>query len=137
MFSLSAKGLYGMSAVLELAYRYEEGPVQIRDIAEARDIPRHYLEQILVALKRGGIVKSYRGARGGYSLASDPDSIKLLAVLSLLEGPLDVAPGKRSDPRLNGLWNDLEEGARHRLESSLAELMEEIRQADARLNFTI
>ncbi len=137
MFSISAKGIYGVSAVLELALRQSGGAMQIRDIAEAQSIPQHYLEQILVVLKRGGVVKSYRGARGGYALAGDPAGIRLLDVITLLEGPLDVAPGNRGDPRLSGLWHDLAEGVRKRLDRSIAELVEEIHQADTGLNFTI
>ena len=137
LFNISAKGIYGVSAVLELALRHDGGAVQIRDIAEAQGIPQHYLEQILVHLKRGGIVKSFRGAQGGYALASDPAGIRLLDVIILLEGPLDVAPGNRGDQRLNGLWHDLAEGARSRLDRSIAELIDEIREAETRLNFMI
>ena len=137
MLSISAKGIYGISAVLELALHHHEGAVQIRDIAEAQEIPQHYLEQILVVLKRGGVVKSFRGAQGGYALAAPPQDLRLLDVITLLEGPLDVAPGNRGDSRLKGLWHDLAEGARERLDRSIAELVDEIRQADTRLNYTI
>lgn len=137
MFSISAKGIYGVSAVLELALRNEGGAMQIRDIANAQRIPQHYLEQILVVLKRGGIVKSFRGAQGGYALAGDPGEIRLLDVITLLEGPIDVAPGDKGDPRLSGLWHDLAEGAIERLDRSIAELVDEIQQAETRLNFMI
>jgi Rrf2 family cysteine metabolism transcriptional repressor len=137
VFSISAKGIYGVSAVLELALHHDGGAMQIREIAEAQRIPQHYLEQILVVLKRGGIVKSYRGAQGGYALAGDPGGIRLLDVITLLEGPLDVAPGDRGDPRLSGLWHDLADAARNRLDRSIAELVDEILLADTRLNFTI
>lgn len=137
MFSISAKGVYGVSAVLELALRHEAGPVQVRDIAEAQGIPRHYLEQILVVLKRGGVVTSFRGARGGYALATDPAGIRLLDVMVLLEGPIDVASPDRGDPRLSGLWHDLAEVTRSRLDRSLAELIDEIREAETRVNFMI
>lgn len=137
MFGISAKGIYGISAVLELALRYNEGAVQIRDIAEAQDIPRHYLEQILVALKRGGVVKSFRGAQGGYTLAAPPQDLRLLDVMTLLEGPVNITPGGRGDPRLQGLWHDLAQGARDRLDRSILELMDEIRAAQNRLDYTI
>lgn len=137
MFGLTAKGIYGVSAVLELALRHDGGPMQIKDIAAAQSIPQHYLEQILVVLKRGGIVRSFRGAQGGYALASEPEEIRLLDVVVLLEGPLDIAPGGRGDPRLNGLWHDLTEGARSRLDQSIAELIDEITEAESRLNFMI
>lgn len=137
MFSISAKGIYGVSAVLELALRHDSGAMQIRDIANAQRIPQHYLEQILVVLKRGGIVKSFRGAQGGYALAGNPGDIRLLDVITLLEGPLDVASGDKGDPRLSGLWHDLAEGAKERLDRSIAELIDEIQQAETRLNFMI
>ena len=137
MFSISAKGIYGLSAVLELAFRYNEGPVQIKDIAEARNIPQHYLEQILVVLKKGGVVKSTRGAQGGYALAADPGSIRLLDVMGLLEGPLDVAPGSRGDPRLDFFWHRLAEAVRVPLDRSLAELLLEVRDAEGRFSYTI
>lgn len=137
MFGISAKGIYGISAVLELALRYNEGAVQIRDIAEAQDIPRHYLEQILVALKRGGVVKSFRGAQGGYTLAAAPQDLRLLDVMTLLEGPVNITPGGRGDARLEGLWHDLAQGARDRLDRSILELMDEIRAAQNRLDYTI
>ena len=75
MFTLSAKAIYGVTAVVELAQHYRSGPIQIRDIASRHEIPQHYLEQILSTLKRSGLVRSYRGARGGYELTAPPDSI--------------------------------------------------------------
>ena len=68
MFSLSAKGVYGLTALLDLAAHRSRPSVQIRDIAERHSIPQHYLEQILVALKKAGYVTSFRGAQGGYAL---------------------------------------------------------------------
>ena len=137
MFRISAKGIYGVSAILELALHHDSGAMQIRDIASAQNIPQHYLEQILVVLKRGGIVKSFRGAQGGYALAADPADIRLLDVVVLLEGPLDVAPGGKGDSRLSGLWHDLSEGARSRLDRSITELIEEVRAAEGPLNYMI
>jgi len=137
MFSISAKGIYGISAVLELAFRHSEGALQIRDIATAQDIPQHYLEQILVVLKRGGIVRSFRGAQGGYALSGDPSETRLLEVVTLLEGPLDIAPGQRGDRRLGPFWRDLAEMIRYRLDISIAELMDEIRRAQNPLDFSI
>tara|TARA_B100000614_G_scaffold158995_1_gene140791 strand:+ start:225 stop:635 length:411 start_codon:yes stop_codon:yes gene_type:complete len=106
MFTLSAKAIYGLTAVVELAHQYRSGPVQIRDIASRHEIPRHYLEQILNTLKRSELVRSHRGAHGGYELTAHPDSISLRAVLTELEGPLAVAhvgPAASLQP----LWDDL------------------------------
>lgn len=88
---LSCKSEYAILALLELATSYQSGePLQIRQIAAQQDIPDRYLEQLLATLRRGGLVKSQRGAKGGYVLAREPWKIPLLDVFSCLEG-LDAA----------------------------------------------
>ncbi len=75
-----------------MATNYQSGELlQIRQIAAQQDIPDRYLEQLLATLRRGGIVKSQRGAKGGYLLAREPWKITLLEILECLEG-LDVHP---------------------------------------------
>ena len=84
---LSCKSEYALLALLELATQYQSGePLQIRQIAAQQNIPDRYLEQLLATLRRGGIVKSQRGAKGGYILAREPWKITLLDVLTCLEG---------------------------------------------------
>jgi len=84
---LSCKSEYALLALLELATHYQIGePLQIRQIAAQQDIPDRYLEQLLATLRRGGVVKSQRGAKGGYILAREPWKITLLEVLGCLEG---------------------------------------------------
>jgi Rrf2 family protein len=84
---LSCKSEYALLALLELATHYQIGePLQIRQIAAQQNIPDRYLEQLLATLRRGGVVKSQRGAKGGYILAREPWKITLLEVLSCLEG---------------------------------------------------
>ena len=95
MFTVSAKGVYGLLAVVELARGYRGASIQIRDIAQRRGIPQHYLEQILVVLKKAGYVESFRGAQGGYALASDPRELTVEEVLTTLEGPLQVVSEDR------------------------------------------
>lgn len=76
-----------MLALVELASHYESGNfLQIEQIVAAREIPDRYLAQLLMMLRRCGLVRSQRGAKGGYLLASDPQEITLLKVLSCLEG---------------------------------------------------
>lgn len=87
---LSCKSEYAILALLELTVHYQSGePLQIRQIAAQQNIPDRYLEQLLATLRRGGLVKSQRGAKGGYSLAREPWKITLFEVLGCLEG-LDV-----------------------------------------------
>jgi len=85
---LSTRGRYGVRAMLELAINAGKGPVPLRDLASRQEISAKYLEQLLIPLKGAGLVKSVRGARGGYLLSSDPDSISLYDIVRSLEGPL-------------------------------------------------
>ncbi|MDB9313197.1 Rrf2 family transcriptional regulator [Spirulina sp. CS-785/01] len=84
---LSCRTEYALLALLELTQHYQEGdPLQIKQIARSQHIPDRYLEQLLATLRRGGIVASQRGAKGGYYLAQAPWQITLLDVLHCLEG---------------------------------------------------
>jgi Rrf2 family protein len=84
---LSCKSEYALLALLELADRYDRGePQQIRQIAAQQNIPDRYLEQLLATLRRCGIVRSQRGAKGGYLLAREPWKITLLEVVGCIEG---------------------------------------------------
>lgn len=86
---ISAKGEYATLAMLELALQYQKrGPVQIHQIAEKYSIPQKFLVQILIQLKRSGLVLSRRGAEGGYLLAKPPHQISLGEVIRAIEGPL-------------------------------------------------
>ncbi|NDJ21910.1 Rrf2 family transcriptional regulator [Nostoc sp. B(2019)] len=84
---LSCKSEYAILALLEMAAHYESGePLQIRQIAAQQNIPDRYLEQLLATLRRGGIVKSQRGSKGGYFLTREPRRITLFEILGCLEG---------------------------------------------------
>lgn len=85
---LSTRGRYGVRAMLELALNSGKGPVPLRDLASRQEISAKYLEQLLIPLKGAGLVKSVRGARGGYMLARDPEHISLYDIVRSLEGPL-------------------------------------------------
>ena len=89
---LSTKGRYGSRAALELANRYGSGLVMVRQIAENQDISMRYLEHILNVLRVSGIVKSTRGAKGGYELARHPAEITLGEIVRSLEGPMNIVP---------------------------------------------
>lgn len=84
---LSSKSEYALLALLEMseAYRKEE-PMQIRQIAAMHKIPDRYLEQLLATLRRQGLIRSQRGAKGGYLLAKAPWQVTLLEVLDCIEG---------------------------------------------------
>lgn len=90
---LSPKVRYALLALLELARHQEQGDfMQIDQIAASHQIPDRYLAQLFMMLRRCGIVKSHRGAKGGYLLARDPRQITLLEVLACLEGKKIMEP---------------------------------------------
>lgn len=84
---LSSRSRHGFRSVLELALNYGQGPMQIQTIAERAGISNKYLEQLIAALKIGGLVYSIRGPKGGYFLAKKPVEITLGEVFTSLEGP--------------------------------------------------
>jgi Rrf2 family protein len=79
---------YGAHAVIELARRIGQGPVQCAEIAASQKIPEAYLDQLLSGLRRVGIVRSVRGPHGGHELARDPRLVTLGDVVTALEGPV-------------------------------------------------
>jgi len=76
--------------MFELALHHNEGAIPLRAVAEKQDISEHYLEQLVASLRKAGLVKSVRGAQGGYMLAKEPDQITVGDIVRVLEGP--VAP---------------------------------------------
>ena len=85
---LSKKSEYGLRALLELQSTYEGAVLQRHEIAERQHIPVEFLEQILLSLKRAGLLTSRRGIRGGYTLIKSPEDITLGQVIRILDGPL-------------------------------------------------
>ncbi|MFQ6038305.1 MAG: RrF2 family transcriptional regulator [Candidatus Aminicenantales bacterium] len=88
MIKLSTKGRYGTRLMLNLALHYAEGDdvVVLKDISKEEDISIRYLEQIIIPLKISKLVKSIRGAGGGYMLAKPPSEITLCEIIEVLEG---------------------------------------------------
>jgi Rrf2 family cysteine metabolism transcriptional repressor len=85
---LSTKGEYASRAMLELSRRYRDGAIHSREISKAQEIPPHFLQQILLLLKRAGYLKSRKGRMGGYILAKPPDEINVAEVIRVMDGPL-------------------------------------------------
>lgn len=114
---LSKKSEYALLAMLELAASYQNGePLQIRQIAVQQSIPDRYLEQLLAELRRSGLIRSERGARGGYLLAREPQRISVLDVVNCMQGT-DL---RRDDPRDRAKTAEL---------SSIVEIWQESREA--------
>lgn len=92
---LSTKGRYGLRAMIDLADYSEEMPQSIANIAARQSISDSYLEQLMAKLKKAGLIKSIRGAQGGYVLAKDSKDISVGDILRALEG--DLSPVKCGD----------------------------------------
>jgi Rrf2 family cysteine metabolism transcriptional repressor len=86
---LSAKSEYACLALIDLAENYSTGRLcTITEIADNKEIPKKYLEQILLILKRSGYVRSYKGAQGGYKLAKEPGKMNVAEIIRLMDGAL-------------------------------------------------
>lgn len=92
---LTMKGDYGLRAMLDMAAYYGQGPIESADIARRQYIPEQYLDQILMVLRKEGLVKSVRGPKGGHMLAKAPAHITMAHVMQALEGyvpPMECLP---------------------------------------------
>ncbi len=97
---VSTRGDYASRALLSLALHGEESPTSVREIAERTALPQPYLEQILLALKGAGLVRSKRGVGGGYVLARDPAEIRLSEIVRAVDGP--ITAGDFAEPHTGG-----------------------------------
>lgn len=87
---LSTRGRYGLKAMFQLSLYYGEGPISLKQIADKQGLSENYLEQLFSILRKEGLVKSVRGAQGGYMLSREPKNITVGQVLRCLEG--NMAP---------------------------------------------
>ena len=87
---LSTRGRYSTRLMLELALRYNESPIFLKDISASQDISLKYLSQLIIPLKIAGLVKSTRGAHGGYKLGKSPSDISLREIVEAVEGPINL-----------------------------------------------
>ena len=131
---VSTRGDYASRALLSLALHADEQPTSVRDIALRTGLPQPYLEQILLAVKGAGLVRSKRGVGGGYVLARPAEAITLGEIVSAVDGP--IVAGDFGEPHQNGacdhegqcallaLWAEVGEHMRHHLDGfTLADIV--------------
>ena len=106
---ISAKGEYAIQAMLDLALHREHGLTPIQEIAARQAIPQRYLEQVLLSLKRAGLLTSRRGSTGGYHLTRPPEDITVGDVLRAVEGAGAPFEAQRRGGRGGGERHDLAE----------------------------
>lgn len=139
---VSTRGDYACRALLSLAlHQHEGGPTSVRDIAERTGLPQPYLEQILLALKGAGLVRSKRGVGGGYVLARPPAEIRLSEIVSAVDGPISL--GDFGQPHEDGscdhegqcvllaIWNQAGDVMRRHLEGFTLEHIADVAGGNA------
>jgi len=88
---LSTKGRYGVKAMVDLAINFGSEPVSIKEISKRQNISEYYLEQLFAPLRKAKLIRSIRGAQGGYVLNKDPKDIKVSDIMYVLEGPVEIS----------------------------------------------
>ncbi len=137
---LSTKGRYGARAMLDLALNACERPILLREIAKRQEVSEKYLEHSISALRKAGLVRSIRGARGGYVLAKLPSEIKLGEIMEVLEGsmaPVECVDDSKVCQRAQlcvtrDIWAKIKEAIDNILESiTLADMVEQQNKKDS------
>lgn len=142
---VSTRGDYASRALLSLALHHECGPTSVHLLAQRTGLPQPYLEQILLALKGAGLVRSKRGVSGGYVLARPASQITLSQIVGAVDGP--IVAGDFGAPHENGacdhegqcvllaVWAEVGEHMRSHLDSfTLADMVERARGNSPTLN---
>ncbi|MDP4083401.1 MAG: Rrf2 family transcriptional regulator [Bacillota bacterium] len=119
---ISTKGRYGLTIMIELAKKHGEGPISLKAIAQANDLSEHYLEQLIAPLRNAGLVKSIRGAYGGYVLGDMPSKITSGDVIRVLEGPITPVEGiEDEEPAKRELWIRIRDAIKDVLDNTTLE----------------
>ena len=137
MSLISTKGMYGLSAMYELSLIKSEKPTQIKEISERAKIPQNYLEQLLVILRRAELVKSIRGAHGGYFLARNADDILVKDILIALEGNLSITGQEVDNPVLELFYKENDKKLEGLFDISLSQLQDYQNRLTNQLNYSI
>lgn len=119
---ISTKGRYGLTIMIELAKKHGEGPTSLKSIAQTHDLSEHYLEQLIAPLRNAGLVKSIRGAYGGYVLAKEPTKITAGDIIRVLEGPISPVEGiEDEEPAKRELWMRIRDAVKNVLDNTTVE----------------
>lgn len=119
---ISTKGRYGLTVMIELARKYGAGPISLKSIAENKGLSAHYLEQLAAPLRNAGLVKSVRGAYGGYVLAKVPHEITAGDIIRVLEGPITPVEGiEEEEAAQQALWMQIRDVVKDVLDTTTLE----------------
>lgn len=119
---ISTKGRYGLTIMIELAKNNGNGPISLKSIAKDKGLSEHYLEQLVAPLRNAGLVKSVRGAYGGYILAKEPTNITAGDIIRILEGPITPVEGiEEEEPAKQELWIRIRDAVKEVLDTTTLE----------------
>lgn len=142
---VSKRATYGIMVAVDLAIHASEAPIQARTIARRHGIPVRFLEQVLHAMKKAGLVESQRGAQGGYLLTHEPATMSIADIFEALEGPVFHRSSVGQRPRdrhaskpevlLDDVWEQVQQAERKVLENITVEhLAMRLRTIDTQRN---
>lgn len=137
MIGISSKTIYAVAALQELGSIPDNEVLKIKEIAANASIPQNFLEQILLELKKQGILTSIKGAHGGYKLAKELKDITLKDVLLILESDIFSDNCKTDNAALKLFWEDLKQNVSSLFEIPLSELKNYQLKANQTLNYSI
>ncbi len=128
---ISTKGRYGLTIMIALAKKSGEGPVSLKSIAKEYHLSEHYLEQLIAPLRNALLVKSVRGAYGGYMLGKEAKDITAGDIIRVLEGPISpVEVMEDEEPAKRDLWIKIRDAVKDVLDSTTLEDLANFEGAD-------
>ncbi len=137
MIGISTKTIYAVAALNELGTTPDQDVLKIKEIAARASIPQSFLEQILLELKKQGILSSVKGAYGGYKLAKDLKDITLRDIVQILETDAFSDICRTENPALKLFWEDIQQGVEEVFSMPLSELKNYQMKANRTLNYSI
>jgi Rrf2 family protein len=137
MTGISTKTIYAVAALHELGSMPEDEVMKIKEIAARASVPQNFLEQILLELRKQGILTSIKGARGGYKLAKKLKDVTLKDVIMILETDALSDICRTDNPTLKLFWEDMRAGVLNVFDIPLSELKNYEETANQTLNYSI
>ena len=132
--NLNRRHQYAVSAMVQMALHSNDVPMQMKTISEQGGIPHSFLEQLVLDLKKSGLIVSTRGAKGGYRLAKSPDAILIQDIINAID---PVVSSDLKDPFLSFFWNGFVDHANEYFKQPLSELVTSVLNRKSVLNYNI
>ncbi|MDC7235669.1 MAG: Rrf2 family transcriptional regulator [Spirochaetales bacterium] len=141
---LSTKSRYAVRLMINLAWNYQQGPSQLNEVSRKEEISEKYLSQIVINLRGAGLIRSIRGAHGGYLLTRDPALITIREIVEIMEGGLDIVDCLSDEENCSrsgicltrNVWDKVSTAIKETLEAiNLAELSEQVNKSDDPMYF--